>query len=668
MKSAGSNNQSQLIEVAFLSILFVVFFQLLVDYIEGVYAFGLLGTGIPMEIISVLLFLSPFLMIFFPRGLGRSGFLLIAWTMALSRPVEVMLPTRARMFVAGLGIACFLVLFPSLLWDQSRKARKISILTIGLGFTLAISLLIFFRVVNSSLDITTDGALRWLGWGMALLLGALSIFIFRDARQESGESPGSGSEVSTSRLTGLALGIIATLTIIYFGFFAPNVIARWSGGDYLLIITVLMLSLIGFGSILALRPGWLLGLPPFIVWLWNLLFVSALMGLLYLHQISFPPDPRVYPIYETAIPWWNTGLLLIVLILFPVVPLDFLFFYQEILKSELQYRKLGSAFGVASLFLLFLILSQVFTTTYDYIPVIGPVFRDRFWAVYLTVGIVMVLPLSLVREGWGTSVRRPDRLIALVTGFGMLVVIGILTITFGYLLSPHQVAVKDPATKLKVLTYNIQQGYSESGLKNYDGQLEMIQAIDADIIGLQESDTNRIANGNTDIVRYFADRLDLYSYFGPKTVTGTFGIALLSKYPIENPRTFYMFSEGEQTATIEAQVRVGEQTFNIYITHLGNGGPIVQQQQILQVVRNKQNVVLIGDFNFRPDTGQYETTTEILEDAWIVRWPGGNSDQGVDPMDRIDHTFLTPGIRVEESEYITYPASDHPAMWTLIRW
>jgi len=48
------------------------------------------------------------------------------------------------------------------------------------------------------------------------------------------------------------------------------------------------------------------------------------------------------------------------------------------------------------------------------------------------------------------------------------------------------------------------------------------------LIGLQESDTNRISGGNSDIVRYFADRLDLYAYYGPKVVPGTFGIALLA--------------------------------------------------------------------------------------------------------------------------------------------
>jgi endonuclease/exonuclease/phosphatase family metal-dependent hydrolase len=169
-------------------------------------------------------------------------------------------------------------------------------------------------------------------------------------------------------------------------------------------------------------------------------------------------------------------------------------------------------------------------------------------------------------------------------------------------------------------------------------------------------------------VRYFADGLNLYSYYGPKTVVGTFGIALLSKHPIEHPRTFYMYSEGEQTATIEAQVAVGDRTFNLFVTHLGNGGPMIQQEALLQEVRGKDNAVVMGDFNFRPDSDQYRLTTAFLDDSWLLKWPQGNLSQGVDPSDRIDYIFVSPGTTVVESQYLPGPQSDHPAMTSTIAW
>ena len=79
-------------------------------------------------------------------------------------------------------------------------------------------------------------------------------------------------------------------------------------------------------------------------------------------------------------------------------------------------------------------------------------------------------------------------------------------------------------------------------------------------------------------MRYLADRLNFHSYYGPRTVSGTFGIALLSRYSIEAARTFYLSSTGEQTAAITAQVSVAGKRYQVVVTHLGNGGPIMQQR------------------------------------------------------------------------------------------
>jgi len=137
---------------------------------------------------------------------------------------------------------------------------------------------------------------------------------------------------------------------------------------------------------------------------------------------------------------------------------------------------------------------------------------------------------------------------------------------------------------------------------------------------------------------------------------------------LENPRTFYMYSEGEQTATIHAQVTVNGRRFNVFVTHLGNGGPIVQQEAILEEVDGLENVIAMGDFNFRPDTDQYALTIQSLEDAWLLRWPSGTDDSGYNPSRRIDHVFLSPGTRVLEARFHTGPESDHPALMVVLGW
>jgi endonuclease/exonuclease/phosphatase family metal-dependent hydrolase len=246
---------------------------------------------------------------------------------------------------------------------------------------------------------------------------------------------------------------------------------------------------------------------------------------------------------------------------------------------------------------------------------------------------------------------------------GVLAVIWLVAGAGTVLHAPKPVQPASSEGGLRVLTYNIQQGYSADGLRNLDGQLDLIRQVDADLVGLQETDTNRISGSHDDLVRYFADRLNLYSYYGPSPVSGTFGIALLSKYPLIDPRTYYLYSTGEQTAIISAQVQVGGQNYHIYVTHLGNGGPVIQQEGVLQLVHGLDKVILVGDFNFRPDSESYRLTTPQLVDSWLKKWPAGDPEQGVDPADRIDHIFLSPDLIVAEARFLAEPDSDHPALY-----
>ena len=667
MSERSQSGRQRIFEIALYSILILFFFQLIVDFIEGIYAFGLLGTSIPTELISVLLLFSPLLMLFFPRGLSGRVLVGLGYIILLSRSFEVLFDTRLRMIAAGVGVACFLILFPSMIWYQARRAEKSGGLIFGMSLTIALVTQIMFRVVNSGLDITTDGSFRWLGWILVLIAGILLLRAFPKLESGSQQSD-TKTKTGFDKVTDLALGVMAVFILLYFAYIAPNVIARWIEGSYLLILAVLMIVIGLFSLVLVLRPQWIASLNRNAIILWNVLFVVSLVLTIYLHQINFPSQPAAYPFYAPQVSALFFVPMLAMLILFPIVLIDFILFCQEFINIKHSYRSLGGGFSIASLFLLIMVFAHVFTTVYDYIPVVGPFFRDKFWLVYLAVGVVLTFSATVINREDIKSTFSPGSGGLSYKFAGFVNFISFITIALALLLSPDPDIPTQPQPELKILTYNIQQGYSAEGLKNYSGQLEEIREINADLIGLQESDTNRIANGNADIVRYFADKLNLYSYFGPKTVTGTFGVALLSKYPIENPRTFYMYSEGEQTATIEAQITVEGKTFNVYVTHLGNGGPMIQQQAILEAVDGKDDVILIGDFNFRPDSEQYSLTTQTLDDAWLVRWPGGAADQGIDPLDRIDHTFLTPGATVNESTYNPDPASDHPYMWTVISW
>ena len=451
---------------------------------------------------------------------------------------------------------------------------------------------------------------------------------------------------------------MAALIMLYFAFISPNVIARWTGEDYGLILCLIVLALIGF----ALGYKRIMSWPRNVIGLWNVAFLIALTATLWAYHIDFPTNPAAYPLAEPFAPAWASVATVFTCVLFPVVLLDISLYGQELIARRPSLRSLGGGFTLAGLFLLLMIFAQVFTTVYDYIPVVGPLFRDRFWLVFAVLGLVMIVPLFLVRSrSLSNIVTFSKSSIAFIAALGALVVFSVVW--------PTSAPVGASAeSTLRVLTYNIQQGYSADGQVNYAGQLALMRHANPDVIGLQESDTNRIAGGNFDVVRYFADDLHFYSYYGPKVGAGTFGIALLSRYPIENPRVVYFYSTGEQTAAIIAQIAVGSRRFEVVVTHLGNGGPLVQQQELLQMIDGHLPTIVMGDFNFKPDTEQYRLTQTRFDDAWLLRWPAGVDEAGLDLHDRIDHIFVSPGTTVNDARYLDTSDSDHPALSVEVGW
>jgi endonuclease/exonuclease/phosphatase family metal-dependent hydrolase len=636
-------------------ILFLFFFQLLADFVEAIYAFGLLGTSIPPEIASVLFLFSPFLLLGRKNGLGRRALVVIIGVMIVARLAEALLDTRGRMLVSGLGVSCFLLLFPAMFYDLRGRLLEGEYkdgIQMGAGLVAAVALSIFLRAVNSGSDLSTSGSYQAIAWILAAV--AVILFIRRKREAPPGTPAGAADRpVALGRVVVLSVGLVAVFVLLYFSFTSPNVIARWTGTSYLLVLGVSALSLAGFAWLWARGR---LALPAAVLWGWNGLFVTALVLTILPFQIAFPSDPGAYPLAEPRPSALSIVPLLLMLALYPVLFLDFSLLAREMLSLQVTWRSLGTGFGLASLYLLVMIFAHVFTTVYDYIPVVGPYFRDKFWLVYLVAGAATILPLLLGRAHMADLESAPAALPLVSIVLGASAVLGALVIQA----RPDPAPVGEQA--LRVMTYNIQQGYSQTGQKSFDEQIEVIRDANPDVLGLQESDTNRIAGGNADLVRTFADRLEMHSYYGPKTVAGTFGIALLSRYPIQNPRTFYMFSEGEQTATIHAQVLVAGKTFNIFVTHLGNGGPLIQQRSVLAETAGLENVILMGDFNFSPDTEQYALTRQQLEDAWLLRWPSGGE------AGRIDHVFVSPGRRVTQAEYIHSPTSDHPAEVVEVNW
>ncbi len=645
------------VETILFGILFLFFLQTISDFIEAIYAFGLLVTAFTVEIFSIILFFTPLLYLFFRKSPSRPLLLGMAYAAIMGRLLEPMLGPGGKLLAAGVSVGAFLLLFPALLALRQNNATARG-RQIASGLAIALALSVFLRVANSGPDLSESGIFQVLGWVLALIAG---ILLWRTDFPAS-EDASAGSAASGLRITGLAIGLASVILMIYFALASPTVLARWTGYSYTAIVSVLVIILTIFVFVLG-APRFTAWLTPRLILSWNLLFTLTLVLTILPHQIAFPSVPGVYPLDAPAVPPLAAVPLFLMLVLSPILFIDFMLYARQISADQPSIRQLGGGFTLAALFFLAMVFFHVFTSIYDYAPVIGPLFRDRFWFVYLLAGLGLGLPVLLVR-GETFALGEPQ----IVNSFTSILVgcLAILSVMAALMTAPAP-ATPRTTDQLKIMTYNIQQGYDAAGRKNLEGQLAVIRKVAPDVLGLQESDTARVANGNVDAVRYFADNLDMYSYYGPTTVTGTFGVALLSKYPIQSAATFFMYSQGEQTAAIYARIMVKNRMYQVFVTHLGNDGPMIQLQNVLARMQGLQNVIVMGDFNFPPAAEQYALITRTLADSWLVRWPGGKGVPGSSPDQRIDFIFVSPRTTVSESEYIVDPASDHPYLYSVIQ-
>jgi endonuclease/exonuclease/phosphatase family metal-dependent hydrolase len=652
------------LSIALYGLLSLFFLQLISEFIEAVYAFGLLNTNLPPELVTVLVLLSPLLLLLLPGGIPTSGLLILGELVVICRAGEVMMDTRGRMVVSGLGVGAFLLFFPALLLNLSKRKDPINSRLPALGLVVGVSLSIALRAFGSGSDPSLAAGWPPIAWLMALLAAGLLLTparLFASPQNQMKEAPPS---LGLGRTCLLALGITSIWTLGYFALGAPNVIARWTGGSYVGIAALACAALVG-GALLVGTGNFIEKIPTSWLALASLLFTATLAATTLAHQVPFPHDPGAYPLSEPTSPGWGRVAWPVFLVTSLVVWLDFAILTQAVLDAPLSSRRLGAAFGFGSLYLLIMIFAQVFTSVYDYIPVIGPFFRDRFWLVMSLPAAILAISILARRlpatSPLPTSLPRP----AGIFGATSALVLALASVAAILVNSPRPAIPPSDLASLHLLTYNIQQGYNASGQKAYPQQLEVLAKAKADLIGLQESDTNRISGGNTDLVRIYADRLNLYADYGPSTVLGTFGIALLSRYPLGATGKSYLYSDGEQTAILHAHPRIGGQTYNVFVTHLGNGGPPIQQAEVLELARGEDNVILMGDFNFTPQTQQYQSMTVVLDDAWVRA--GSPGAPGFDPQERIDYIFVSPNLTVLSAEYHPGPQSDHPWLTAEVR-
>jgi len=390
------------------------------------------------------------------------------------------------------------------------------------------------------------------------------------------------------------------------------------------------------------------------------------------HRVPFPPTPESAPVVISPSTLMQQIPTLLTLLLYPVIFLDMRVFVSEIHHAAPGPRAFVPGMILGSLGLILLVFLMIFTNVWGYVEPVSPFFRNKFWLPFaLITGLLTILCTMYTVKTEGSHLPETK---TTQKGWALTLAV-IFLLTAGFALQTTQILPADAIPEsLLVMTYNIQAANDQDGERAYERQLALISEVSPDILALQESDTARISLNNNDFVRYFSGKLGYYSYYGPTTVAGTFGTAILSRFPLQNPHSIFSYSDQDEIGTAVAEVKVGDHTFTIYNVHPDGSETAMQifARTLLSYAGGKDKVIALGDYNLREDDAPYQMIDAVFTNAWTSVYPTGISVDGVDMSGgkRIDHIFLSPDMQAGNPVYLLAPESqtDHPVHWAQVFW
>jgi endonuclease/exonuclease/phosphatase family metal-dependent hydrolase len=637
------------------ALLLLFFFQLASAWIESIYRLSLVKLEAGNELFGVLLLFLPLLLFLVGERRERAFLGLALGVMLVSRAVCPFLGAAGLIIAGGLGVAAFLVVFCYVLSARYGSLQG----DIGVAAGVAILLSVALRSWRSSLDVSMEGTTSVLG-GLLILL---AVYLFRGVMR-SKEEPRAAENGLWRRIIAV-IGLFSTVALVNLVLTSPAVVNAWYGGGaqgYIGVVAIVAVAFAGLLLALATR-GWQPSRGALMRW--NALFIVLLVGGIFLSAPTLPLSPNAGPVFVQGAGWPARMALYLMLALSPVVLFNMDHAAQLAIGARPRNAVVLVVLGMAFLFLVTLLL--IATNVWGYVPY-GPLFRNRFWLPFLLCGAGMFLPLFL------RVAKLPTPPPACSGGWllrGAVIALAVLGVVGALVrVAPSAPAAPRPLT---IMTYNMQQGSHANANRDYREQLALLRKVNADIIGLQESDTARPSGGFVDAVRYFADGLGYFSYYGPNTVSGTFGAAILSRYPIRNPRTFFTYSRTDEVGTAVADIDVGGTVIGFFSNHPSGGDSVMNAHMdaLIAEAAKYEYVISVGDYNFTPGEPYFGKLAAALDDSATALGEAKVNNHGKKPnlAEEIDHIFVSRNFRVLESHYLPPPDSktDHPAHWSIVQ-
>lgn len=199
-----------------------------------------------------------------------------------------------------------------------------------------------------------------------------------------------------------------------------------------------------------------------------------------------------------------------------------------------------------------------------------------------------------------------------------------LVVNYGTAITPTPSPTTTTSTTLRVLHWNVQQGYTTSGANNYDLVVDWVIKMKPDVISFNE--IMHYDSPSADMIKIISDKLNAktgetwnYKWIQKWGATSGEGEAVMSRLPFVSTATHLL---SYQRSVAEAMVMVNGRPINVFSTHLDHTSTSYRLTQISELKpwtgTFAQQRIIMGDFNAWPGTSEYSEMTKDHRDGWAV--------------------------------------------------
>ncbi|KAH0609548.1 uncharacterized protein H6S33_013034 [Morchella sextelata] len=573
-----------------------MFWSILTSLGVTIWFFPLWHMGISGYEVLVLTTVSPFLLGFRPIHQAAVNNPRVAYLLSLSGLLAftVTMP-EVRLFAVAAG-----VVFTCLAWsgsfyaERSNPARfeaKITAFSLGL---IASSIAKFANHSNNPIWPIMNAENG--GWNKTGLILAV-LAILRSTRRTSstyGElplpAPGVKNESSIFAIIGLG-GLLFGLHSLLSDS-STMILWVWDGYPVKGPLAVPH----GAWTILAMGVGFLIGLyRSDVAQTW------ALYGVACTSAAIFYGNPGWFGYY---------GALVLATYLMALIP--------TFIQSAARHSP-GKTFGSAFMCYNIIVLAHVWVVAYAFVPG-GPLLRERtdlvMAGMMLMIGAGVFATTSYRSKVSKSKVHEsPVRSRFKTYSVYSLIVLELFSVSVAYIRFPS--FNYEPYNKdAKVVTAGIWTVHFALDNDMWSSERRMrdvIKELEVDVIGLLESDLQRIIMGNRDMTQFLAEDLGMYADFGPGPNKHTWGAALLSKFPIVNSTHHLLPSPvGELAPAILATLDMYGEMVDVLVFHSGQEEDVedrrLQSEGIAKLMGDSPRpLILLSYLVTEPKEGNYNT-------------------------------------------------------------